>query len=133
MTNQSNDDLRNENASFDDEVSYDKRTQMRSIQEGLQGILGKIDPTGEKTHIQTAVTQAWGMVAGDSVASHTEAVFVRGSTLVVWLDSQIWVQELTLMAPLYKDRMNQALERSLISECRFTLRDSDKKRFNKRF
>lgn len=123
----------NENTSFDDEVSYDRRTQMLSIQYGLEAVLGKIDPTGQKTHIQTEITQAWIDVAGDSVAAHTEAVFMRGSVLVVWLDSQIWVQELTLMAQQYKERINEVLGSERVVECRFTLRDSEKKRFNRRF
>lgn len=119
--------------SYNDEVPYDRRTQMRSIKDGLDAVLGRIDPTGEKTHIQTEITQAWSEIAGPAVESHTEAVFMRGSLMIVWLDSQIWAQELTLMATMYKDRLNEFLGREAISECRFYLRDSEKKRFKKRF
>lgn len=124
---------RKEAVSFNDEVSYDRRTQMSPLTKGLEKILGRIDPTGEKTHIQTAITEAWKDIAGESVSAHTEAVFIKGSVLVVWLDSQIWVQELTLMGPLYKDKLNEVLGKDTISECRFTLRDSTNTRFQKRF
>jgi len=105
-----------------DDYNYDVRTRITPLKEGLDSVLGKLDPTGTKTSHQTEIMNAWSIAAGASSKKHTEAVFVRGSQLIVWLDSPIWAQEMSLMGDSYIHEVNNLVGREFIKTIRFEVR-----------
>jgi len=67
----------------------------------LEQLRAHIDPTGENIGQIERLRNAWGAVAGPSVAAHTKNLHLRGDELIVWLDSNLFAQELPLLADEY--------------------------------
>ena len=101
---------------------YDRDTKLMSLGEGLGNLLGRLDPTGEKYHLQAGAASAWREVAGPTVASHATAIYVRKRELVIELDSNTWAQELSMMADRYRDAVNERLGDETVESVRFTVK-----------
>ena len=101
---------------------YDKDTRLTSIGEGLGNLLGRLDPTGEKYHIQAGAASAWREVAGPTVAAHATAIYVRKREMVIELDSNTWAQELSMLADRYREAVNKKLGDEVVESVRFTVR-----------
>ena len=75
----------------------------------LEQLRGRLDPTGEKLGQTDRLRDAWEAVVGPSVSAHTRNLYLRGDELVVWLDSNLYAQQL----PLFADEYRAGLAREL--------------------
>ena len=66
-------------------------------------------------------TEVWPDVVGPTIAGHTGRLFLRGSELVVYVDSPIWAAELAAMSELLRARLNEALGKEDVRSLRFTV------------
>ena len=79
-----------------------------AIGDVLDGVLQQLGVTGG--HWLDQLAGRWGLVAGAAVAQHTRPGYVDGKTLVVYVDSSMWLHELK--------RFGQAkLLKNLQAEC----------------
>jgi hypothetical protein len=60
-------------------------------------------------------------VAGPDVERHTMGVALRDGTLLVYVDSPVWANELSVMAEQYRQRLNEVLGKELVRAIRFTV------------
>ena len=87
----------------------------------LEQLRGRLDPTGEKLGQTERLRRAWEVVAGPSVASHSRNLFLHGNELVVWLDSNLYAQELPLFANEYLKGLARELGRGVVSRITYRL------------
>ncbi|MCL2655440.1 MAG: DUF721 domain-containing protein [Coriobacteriia bacterium] len=90
-------------------VPRHQRGKLLAFDLSLEQLRGHIDPTGEKLGQIERLRHAWETVAGPSIAAHTKNLHLRGDRLIVWLDSNLYAQEL----PLFADEYREGLEREL--------------------
>lgn len=100
---------------------YDRDTKLTSIKRGIESIMGQLDPTGEKGHLQVGAAAAWREVAGAPVAAHAAGVYVRGRELIVEMDSATWAQDIAMFKDRYRDAVNEHLGERVVDSVRITV------------
>ena len=88
---------------------YGRRTRMTALTRSIGDLIGRLDPTGEHTRVQMGAAAAWRDIAGPAVTSHAVAVYVRGSELIVEMDSAAWATDITFLADRYREAVNERL------------------------
>jgi predicted nucleic acid-binding Zn ribbon protein len=63
-----------------------------SIGDVLEGVLEQLGVTGG--HWLDKLAGRWGLVAGGAISQHTRPGYADGTTLVVYVDSSVWLHEL---------------------------------------
>jgi len=75
---------------------------------------------GER-RVRARAAEAWADVAGPEVGRHTLGVSLNQAELLVLVDSPVWANELSLLAPRYANALNAYLGRDLVGSVRFTV------------
>ena len=86
-----------------------QRGKLLGFDLSLEQLRTHLDPSGEKIGQPERLRRAWEAVVGPSVTAHTKNLFLRGGELIVWLDSNLYAQQL----PLFVDEYRAGLEREL--------------------
>ncbi|MCL2332357.1 MAG: DUF721 domain-containing protein [Actinomycetia bacterium] len=86
-----------------------RRGKLLAFDLSLEQLRGHIDPTGERLGQIERLRKAWETVVGPSASAHTKNLFLRGTELIVWLDSNLYAQQL----PLFSSEYCAGLEREL--------------------
>ena len=68
------------------------------------------------------VVELWEEAAGKKIAERSEAVDVQDKVLVVEVDNNVWMQELTLLKPRILKKLAQAAKGSPVKDIRFRLK-----------
>ncbi len=94
-------------------------------QTDLAGALGaltrRLDRGGGGRLMQVRVAEAWGRIAGETVADHTARAHLRNGELVVYVDSPIWATELSALAGPYAEALNEELGHNTVKAVRFAI------------
>jgi predicted nucleic acid-binding Zn ribbon protein len=102
-----------------------KRLAPRPLKDALEAVTTAAAPAG----ILARAQQLWPEVAGVVVAAESEPVSERGGVLSVRCTSAVWAQELELLAPDIRTRLNGALAPDgTVSELRFTVAERPRRR-----
>jgi predicted nucleic acid-binding Zn ribbon protein len=93
--------------------------KFRSVGSLLPGVLRqcKLDKV---VAAQPAVT-FWPEIAGPRTATHTRAIEVDGSTLVVAVDSPAWMAQLRFLKPQLLKKVAGRVGKGLVGDIRFVL------------
>ena len=94
-----------------------KRIAPRPLAEALEGVRREAAPTT----LTAAVQAAWPGVAGETLAAAAEPVSERGGVVTVACESGVWAQELELLGPDLRERLNASLEGARIEKLRFVV------------
>jgi predicted nucleic acid-binding Zn ribbon protein len=95
-----------------------KRLAPRPLRDALEAVTAGAAPAG----ILARAQQLWPAVAGAVVAAESEPVSERDAVLTVRCTSAVWAQELELLAPDIRARLNSALApEGTVSKLRFTV------------
>jgi predicted nucleic acid-binding Zn ribbon protein len=95
-----------------------KRLAPRPLRQALEAVTRDAEPVG----VLAGAQRLWPEIAGAAVAAETEPVGVREGVLTVRCESAIWAQELELLGPDIRARLNAALgPADAVRELRFTL------------
>jgi predicted nucleic acid-binding Zn ribbon protein len=98
-----------------------RRLAPRPLKAALEAVAGSAAPAGLLPRAQ----RLWGQVAGEAVAAESEPISEREGVLTVRCGSAVWAQELELLAPDIKARLNEALaSEGEVRELRFTVQGS---------
>jgi predicted nucleic acid-binding Zn ribbon protein len=98
-----------------------KRLAPRPLKQALEAFASDAEPMGVLARAQ----RLWPEIAGAAVAAETEPVGEREGVLTVRCESAIWAQELELLGPDIRARLNAALAPAdEVRELRFTLAGS---------
>jgi hypothetical protein len=84
------------------------------------GLMARLDRSG-KGALQARVVAAWREVAGEEVASHARGSALRDSELLVFVDSPIWANELSVLSEHYRIAVNERLGKDLVGSVRFAV------------
>jgi predicted nucleic acid-binding Zn ribbon protein len=68
------------------------------------------------------VQALWAEVAGPAVAAESAPASERGGKVTVECSAGVWAQELTLLEPDLRARLNAALEGPLVASLRFVVK-----------
>ena len=97
-----------------------KRLAPRPLKDALEAVTEAAAPPG----ILARAQRLWPEVAGAVVAAESEPVSERDGVLSVRCTSAVWAQELELMAPDIRARLNAAMAPDgAVRELRFTVAD----------
>jgi hypothetical protein len=99
-------------------VSRLRRTE--SIGSITNGLWGRLDRTGEGAARARAVG-AWCSVAGTEVAAHARGFALRDRELLVFVDSPVWANELSVLSENYRVAVNERLGKELVGSIRFAV------------
>jgi len=95
-----------------------RRTE--SIGSIANSLWGRLDRTGEVAGKARAIA-AWRTVAGDEVAAHARGFALRDRELLVFVDSPVWANELSVLSENYRVAVNERLGKELVGSIRFTV------------
>ena len=70
----------------------------------------------EKALVQAKVQREWEALVGPMISAHAQPEQLRFNKLYVRVDSPAWLQELTLLKPSLKDKLNTALGKEAVGE-----------------
>lgn len=87
-----------------------------SIGDGIKAFLSKYRLAG-KFHEQK-IREVWPEVVGQSVARHTTALYLRGSALIVEVDSSIVRNELHYAKVSVLEKLNEVMGEEWVDEIR---------------
>lgn len=83
-------------------------------------LLGKLDRSGEGLR-RARVVATWREVAGPEVASHARGFALRGTELLVYVDSNVWANELAILSEEYRTALNERLGKEAVGSIRFAV------------
>ena len=95
-----------------------RRTESVSAIAG--GLWGRLDRTGEAATKARAIA-AWRAVAGDEVSAHARGFALRERELLVFVDSPVWANELSVLSENYRTAVNERLGKETVGSIRFTV------------
>lgn len=98
-----------------------RRGKQTRLQDSLERLVRSLDRRSPGRLLQVRIAEAWTNVAGPVVAGHTASAHLRGSELVVLVDSPTWAAELTALAGPYRDAMNRELGQRTVQSVRFVV------------
>lgn len=84
------------------------------------GLWGRLDRTGDGATRARAV-MAWRAAAGEEVAAHARGFALRDRELLVFVDSAVWANELSVLSEHYRAAVNERLGKDLVGSIRFTV------------
>jgi len=95
------------------------RGKTTSLGGGLRKLMSRLDKQG---HMTTAsVIDVWDALVGPEIAQHTNIEGLRGTELLVAVDSPVWANELQAMAAQLVERLQQELSNTPVKTMRFTV------------
>lgn len=65
--------------------------------------------------------KSWGKLVGKKIAPHTKPVYFREGILVVNVDQQSWLYELTLLKPFLLQRLKRFITGANLKEIQFRI------------
>ncbi len=80
-------------------------------------VVRRLDPGGRLEEVR--VISMWEEVAGEEIARHTRGFGLKRGELLVFVDSNTWANELSLMAEPLRDALNAAVGEKLVESMRF--------------
>lgn len=100
-------------------MSAKRRRDIASIRSVLDSFVGRIDPDGRRH--ESEVVAAWGRVCGDEIAAHTMGHSFSDGELLVFVDTAVWANELSLMAEEMRRRLGEAVPQVSVESIRFVV------------
>ena len=94
-----------------------KRTE--SFGDVTRRIVERADPKGKRHGAR--VVDAWNLAAGPEIAKHTHGAALRDGTLIVYVDSAAWANELVLMTDRFLSVIRSETGKNLVKSIRFTV------------
>lgn len=95
------------------------RSGDRHLSEELLALVSRVDTHGRRDKARAA--GAWSRVAGPDVACHTKGIALRERELLVYVDSPVWANELSLLSPRYAAAVNAEVGQDLVETVRFSV------------
>jgi hypothetical protein len=90
-----------------------------TVGDAARGVLKRLDRGGNMERARAVA--AWREVAGEEVASHAMGFAMRGSELLVYVDSPVWATELAALSERYRSEINEAVGKELVGSMRFAV------------
>lgn len=84
------------------------------------GLWTRLDRSGHGAAKARAVS-AWRSAAGEEVYSHARGFALRDEELLVFVDSPVWANELSVLAEHYRTAINERIGKETVGSIRFTV------------
>ena len=86
----------------------------------LAAALGRVTAGLEPPTLLARVQGCWAEAVGDVVSAEAEPVSEREGTVTVSCRSSVWAEELKMLAPELRDKVNSAIGDPAVAELKFT-------------
>ncbi len=86
----------------------------------VDGLWGRLDRS-EQGATRARAVSAWRSVAGEEVAAHARGFSLRDQELLVFVDSAVWANELSVLSEHYRLAVNERLGKELVTSIRFAV------------
>jgi predicted nucleic acid-binding Zn ribbon protein len=86
----------------------------------LAAALGRVTSGLEPPTLLARAQGCWADAVGEVISAEAEPVSERDGVLTVSCRSSVWAEELKMMAPDLRDRLNAAFGEEAVAELRFT-------------
>jgi predicted nucleic acid-binding Zn ribbon protein len=86
----------------------------------LAAALGRVTQGLEPPTLLARVQGCWAEVVGEIVNEEAEPISERDGAVTIACRSSVWAEELKMMGPDLRDRLNAALGDEAVAELRFT-------------
>lgn len=100
-----------------------RRKQVESLPKpfsDLLGVLFKGDAEAMRRIEETRAVQAWAACVGECAARYSEALRVRGQTLIVYVGDGLWMQQLGLLKPELLRKYRESFPKLGLNDIYFT-------------
>ncbi|MGV8084098.1 MAG: DUF721 domain-containing protein [Coriobacteriia bacterium] len=98
-----------------------KSGRQTELTSALNQLVKKLDRNSGGAYRQTQIDLCWKAVCGPMVASHTTGAHLKKGVLVVYVDSAIWANELSVMSEQYRKAVNTNLGQETVESVRFSV------------
>jgi predicted nucleic acid-binding Zn ribbon protein len=92
----------------------------RSAPRPLAAALGRVTAGLEPPTLLARVQQCWAGAVGEVMGAEAEPVAERDGVVTVSCRSSVWAEELKMMGPDLRERVNAALGEGAVAELKFT-------------
>lgn len=86
----------------------------------VAGLFNRLDRGGQGAAKARAVS-AWRAAAGEEVYAHARGFALRDDELLVFVDSPVWANELSVLAEHYRVAVNERIGKEAVGSIRFTV------------
>jgi predicted nucleic acid-binding Zn ribbon protein len=97
----------------------EKSKKLEPISGILAQVLDKLGLTEQMAQYQAVLR--WEKVVGAQVSKHTKAYSIEKGILLVFVDSNVWIRELTFLKPDIIKKTNTELGHEVVKDIRFAL------------
>jgi len=94
--------------------------RVESVGSLAAGLWSRLDRTGQGAAKARAVS-AWRAAAGEEVYAHARGFALRDDELLVFVDSPVWANELSVLAEHYRVAVNDRIGKEAVGSIRFTV------------
>lgn len=91
------------------------------LSRALEALTSRLDRKSGGGLLQVRVEKAWRTVSGPSVSAHTTGAHLRGTELLVYVDSPAWATELSALSEKYRVAMNAEIGQEAVGGVRFSV------------
>lgn len=95
---------RKHSGDFNEEKGLEKLSETTPLKEGLDQLVGRLDPERKKLQYQSNIQRIWEELVGPSTLEHTQSIYLKEKVLYIWMDSSVWANEINLLKELYFER-----------------------------
>jgi predicted nucleic acid-binding Zn ribbon protein len=102
-------------------MSESGRINLFSASEVLQSLLQNSKSPISDQFLRWKLWRQWGDIVGEEISQRTLPVHYDNGTLVLYVESSVWLQHLTFIATPIRKKINKHLDREWVRSIRFTL------------
>jgi len=97
-----------------------RRRTTDSVSSRVEVMARRLERAGEGRERARAVS-AWRLVAGTEVFSHARGFALRGDELLIFVDSPVWANELSVLSEHYRVAVNERIGKEAVGSIRFAV------------
>lgn len=97
-----------------------RRNRMERLSGLTEGLIGRLDRTGQGA-ARAKVVGAWREAAGAEVFEHARGFTFHAGELVVFVDSAVWANELSVLSERYRSAINERIGKEAVTSIRFNV------------
>jgi len=88
-----------------------KRSKPTALKKVLAGTIEAISAKREESVSEEDINDIWRQAAGEEAGSHSSPAQIKGSTLVINVDSPIWIYQLNIKREKIERKLNRLIKR----------------------
>jgi len=88
-----------------------KKSKPTTLKKALVGAIEAISAKREESVSEEDINNIWKQAAGEGASNHSSPVQIKGNTLVINVDSPIWIYQLNIKKEKIEQKLNRLIRR----------------------